>query len=78
MPLYDFECPCGTVFEELVPMSRRKKATCPQCGGTAKQKISSVRLDPRLGLDPGFPTMIDRWDRTHRKAAILESRKVLN
>lgn len=76
MPLYSYECPCGAVFEELKPVSERKEEKCTKCGMTAKQRITTVAFDPRMGLDSGFPTMVERWNRTHRKAAIKENKRV--
>ncbi|NLG25078.1 MAG: zinc ribbon domain-containing protein [Clostridiales bacterium] len=36
MPLYSFVCAhCGHKFEELLPLSRREEAQCPQCGQPA-------------------------------------------
>ena len=41
MPIYEYECSCGKVFEKLESInSQEKTAPCPQCGATAKRKIS--------------------------------------
>ena len=76
MPLYNYECACGASFDELKPVSERHTEKCKNCGATAKQRITTVAFDPRMGLDSGFPTMVERWNRTHRKAAIHENKKV--
>ena len=38
MPLYDFECTCGNVFERFQKSNHEGKRTevCPNCGGIAK------------------------------------------
>jgi putative FmdB family regulatory protein len=40
MPTYDYECPKGHRFEVFQKMSDDPVATCPECGGPAKRKIS--------------------------------------
>lgn len=40
MPVYEFECRCGHVFEELVPMGTRNYQ-CPQCKNQDARKIIS-------------------------------------
>jgi putative FmdB family regulatory protein len=40
MPTYDYECPKGHRFEVFQKMSDDPAATCPECGGPAKRKIS--------------------------------------
>jgi len=43
MPLYAYRCTqCGHAFEELVPMSRREEAACPECGGAAQRAKEGV------------------------------------
>jgi hypothetical protein len=59
---------CSAVFEDLVP-TPATTTTCPKCGGEAKVLISCPRLDPRMGVDPTFGTMADKWARTHRQQA---------
>jgi putative FmdB family regulatory protein len=40
MPVYEFECKCGHVFEELVPMDTRTHQ-CPHCKKQEARKIMS-------------------------------------
>lgn len=40
MPVYEFECKCGNVFEELVPMDT-KSFPCPKCNKEKAKKIMS-------------------------------------
>jgi hypothetical protein len=60
--LFDFECPDGHQFEELVSSEDR---TCPcKCGKVADRQISNVRLDWRaMGVDSGFATCADKWEK---------------
>ncbi len=41
MPVYEFECKCGHVFEELVPMGTSCHK-CPQCRNQEAKKIMSA------------------------------------
>ena len=41
MPVYEFECKCGHVFEDLVPMGT-KTHQCPVCKGEKAKKILST------------------------------------
>ncbi|MBT8342615.1 MAG: zinc ribbon domain-containing protein [Desulfatitalea sp.] len=41
MPVYEFECQCGHMFEELVPMNTKSRQ-CPQCGAQEAKKILSA------------------------------------
>jgi len=40
MPVYEFECKCGNVFEALVPMDT-KTQDCPKCRKDQGKKIMS-------------------------------------
>lgn len=45
MPLYDFQCPEGTVFEAAFAMADAPTATdCPHCHQQARRRMSSPRL----------------------------------
>lgn len=41
MPVYEFECKCGHVFEQLVPMGTQTHQ-CPVCKKEEAQKIMSA------------------------------------
>lgn len=44
MPLYDYQCQqCGNEFEEVMPISGRETAPCPNCASIAKQVIKSSK-----------------------------------
>ncbi|MGL3804470.1 FmdB family zinc ribbon protein [Paeniglutamicibacter sp. R2-26] len=45
MPLYDFRCPEGTVFESTFPMMDVPDALeCPECRQPARRQMSAPRL----------------------------------
>lgn len=70
MPTYDYRCPNGHEFDDLRPMALRETAEC-ECGEMARQVIvAAPRLDPKMGLDPGFPTAYANF----RKAAEARGR----
>lgn len=65
MRLYDFRCPDGHVFEELVK-SDVHEVRC-KCGQDAVRIISPINfhLD---GSDTAWPTAHDRWVKEHERA----------
>ena len=69
--LFDFRCPCGQVFEDLVN-SNTTTSRCG-CGLEAKRIVSPVRsqLDPISG---DFPDATRRWARA-RQSHINYERK---
>ncbi|MGD8949820.1 MAG: zinc ribbon domain-containing protein [Desulfobacterales bacterium] len=48
MPVYEFECSCGAVTEELTKMDTRSIA-CPKCGNKAKKIISACSFELKGG-----------------------------
>ena len=44
MPVYEFECPQGTITERLVKMGTQS-IKCPTCGRKAKKIISSCTFE---------------------------------
>ncbi|MEE9553051.1 MAG: zinc ribbon domain-containing protein [candidate division Zixibacteria bacterium] len=41
MPTYEFNCgSCGNVFEKFLPITSGSAYDCPNCGSSAKKKIS--------------------------------------
>ncbi len=48
MPFYEFECPKGTVTEQLVKMGT-EEITCPDCGEKAKKIMSICRFELKGG-----------------------------
>lgn len=70
MPTYDYRCPEGHEFEEMNSVANRHKAECFYCGKMAdKVIINAPGLDPKMGLDPDFPTAAARFrERGERRA----------
>ncbi len=48
MPVYEFECECGHVFEELVRMDTKMKE-CPHCRKKAKKIMSACTFELKGG-----------------------------
>ena len=73
--LFDFRCEvCSNIFESMVKPDVFS-AACPECGGESQRLISAPRLDPRLGLDPSFSTMSDKWARKHYQQRRIEDKR---
>jgi putative FmdB family regulatory protein len=48
MPVYEFECPAGTITEKLVRMDTQH-INCPKCGKRARKIISPCTFDLKGG-----------------------------
>jgi putative FmdB family regulatory protein len=73
--LFEFRCTqCSTKHDELVH-SDVFSAECPRCGGESMRIVSTPRIDPRLGVDPDFCTMSDKWARKHENTRKLQEQK---
>ena len=48
MPVYEFECECGQVTEELVPMDTQA-IECPKCRKKAKKILSACTFELKGG-----------------------------
>jgi putative FmdB family regulatory protein len=48
MPVYEFQCECGHVFEELVRMDTNMRE-CPNCNKKAKKIMSSCTFELKGG-----------------------------
>ena len=67
--LYEWRCrSCDTKFDEMT-YSDVRTCECPECGGEADRLLSAGHIDPRLGIDPAFATMRDKWARTQEQHA---------
>ncbi len=56
MPIYEFRCPCGHVFEKLCRSSDPTNPACPKCGGASEKVFSSFsvgRSAPATGCGMG-------------------------
>ena len=76
--LFDFECQnpdCSHTFEELVKYEEQGSVLCPLCNHSTKRLIGAANIDPKLGIDPNYPTMYDKWARTRRQRKQIESKR---
>lgn len=74
--LFDHRCSeCSKVFEELVERDGPKTANCPDCGGLADRQLGSLRMDPKLGVDPSYPTMADKWVKRRLQHQRIEEKR---
>jgi putative FmdB family regulatory protein len=48
MPVYEFECSCGEVTEELTKMDTRS-ISCPKCGKKAQKIMSACSFELKGG-----------------------------
>jgi putative FmdB family regulatory protein len=48
MPVYEFECQCGKIIEEIVRMNT-KEIECPKCHKMAKKIISPCSFELKGG-----------------------------
>ena len=48
MPVYEFECPAGTITEKLVRMDTQH-INCPKCGKRARKIISPCTFELKGG-----------------------------
>jgi hypothetical protein len=70
--LFDFRCPDHGLFEELV-YSEVNTQPCPKCSKESSKELSAPRLDWRnMGVDSGFPTAADKWEKMQRQKARTE------
>jgi putative FmdB family regulatory protein len=73
--VFEFYCDnCENMFDGFVKPDKHQLA-CPECKGMAHRVISSPRLDPKMGVDPAFSTMADRWDKTHRQGRKVDEKR---
>lgn len=61
MPLYEFECQCGKIYEELTPRFDTtgvyEGVSCPQCGSSQKTRVMSA-----CAYNFSNPVGTDRWN----------------
>lgn len=68
MPVYDFRCEGGHVFERMVPLSRFDDAQACDCGAGAKRMVSaplviSDCIAPKVGIDGKMHDSRASWER---------------
>ena len=65
MPLYDYCCPQGHLFEQMAPIAEREQQNCPACGQVSGKIPSRVRLAGRADPGPVMEQMPQTWRGTH-------------
>jgi len=58
MPIFDFECKCGHVFERFV-WDAEHIPLCNECHGSMVKRIYTVGL---MNIKSGYPLWVDRID----------------
>ena len=65
MPLYDYHCPQGHVFEQLVPIAAREQQDCPVCGQLSPKIPSRVTLGGQASPGLAMEQMPQTWRGTY-------------
>ena len=65
MPLYDYCCPQGHVFEQMATIASRARQECPACGQVSDKIPSRVTLGRRAGPGPSKEQMPQTWRGTY-------------
>ncbi|HLH59702.1 MAG TPA: zinc ribbon domain-containing protein [Streptosporangiaceae bacterium] len=65
MPLYDYRCPDGHVFEAMATIADRDHQDCPACGRPSGKVLSPVSLGGRAGPGPSMDQMPQTWRGTY-------------
>lgn len=65
MPLYDYCCPRGHLFEHMVPIAQRSQQPCPACGEVAAKVPSRVSLGGQASPGPSREQMPQTWRGTY-------------
>jgi putative FmdB family regulatory protein len=65
MPLYDYCCPQGHLFEQMAPIAEREQQNCPAGGQVSGTIPSRIRLAGRADPGPVMEQMPQTWQGTH-------------
>ena len=65
MPLYDYCCPQGHVFEQMATIAARARQACPACGQASDKIPSRVTLGGRADPGPSKEQMPQTWRGTY-------------
>ncbi len=50
MPIYEYECEKGHIFEALILNPKDENLVCPKCGGPVRRIISVPNLKENAGI----------------------------
>src|ERR1700724_1540634 len=65
MPLYDYRCPQGHLFERLAPIAAGAQQDCPVCGQASGKVPSRISLGGRADPGPSMQLMPQTWRGTY-------------
>jgi putative FmdB family regulatory protein len=65
MPLYDYCCPQGHLFEQMATIAARAQQDCPECGLLSDKIPSCVSLGGRADAGPAMEQMPQTWRGTY-------------
>jgi putative FmdB family regulatory protein len=65
MPIYDYRCPHGHVFEKMTTIAARARQDCPVCGQPSGKIPSRVFLGGRADPGPPMEQMPQTWRGTY-------------
>jgi putative FmdB family regulatory protein len=66
VPLYEYCCPDGHLFEQLAPVTERARQACPVCGQASGKLVSRVSLGGRASPGPAAEQMPQTWRGTYQ------------
>ena len=65
MPLYDYCCPQGHLFEQMATIAERERQDCPACGAPSEKIPSRISLGGRADPGPSMEQMPQTWRGTY-------------
>ncbi len=65
MPLYDYCCPQGHLFEQMATIAERERQNCPACGLLSEKIPSRISLAGRADPGPSMEQMPQTWRGTY-------------
>jgi hypothetical protein len=75
---YNFACPCGTIYEDIVQGTEGRPDPCPTCGGLEAEKRLSmpVQVKEFIPMYPGNKRMMAGHAVQERRPAEKRGRQV--
>ena len=64
MPLYDYCCPQGHLFEQMATIAERERQDCPACGQVSEKIPSRISLAGRADPGPRQVEFLDELPKT--------------
>jgi putative FmdB family regulatory protein len=65
MPLYDYCCPQGHLFEQMATIADRERQDCLACGHVGEKIPARISLAGRADPGPAMEQMPQTWRGTH-------------